>query len=93
MQFGIGFWATFCYYFTGLTLIGAFLASKVLELSLATGIPYRLGMVFGVLGGLVAAYLNKTDTLSLEFQNEKTFTTALNNALSELVERQGRFEG
>ncbi|MCA1991088.1 MAG: hypothetical protein LDL41_03440 [Coleofasciculus sp. S288] len=84
MQLGPGFWATFCYYFTGLTLIGAILASKALGLSLATGMPYRLGMVFGLLGGLVGAYFNRTATLSLEFQNEKTFTTTLNNALAEM---------
>jgi hypothetical protein len=41
-------------------------------------------MVFGLLGGLIAAYFNRTATLSLEFQNEKAFSTTLNNALAEM---------
>ena len=84
MQLGLGFWATFYYYFTGMTLIVAFLASQVLGLSLTQPFPYRYGITIGLIAGLVGAYFNRSMTLSLEFKNKKAFTNTLNTSLSEM---------
>ncbi len=84
MQLGPGLWSTFCYYFTGMTLITAVVSSNALGLSLATGTPYRLGIVLGLFAGLIGAYFNRTTTLSLEFKNKKAFTATLNEALAEM---------
>jgi len=84
MQFGPGFWATFYYYFTGMTLVVAVLASQVLGLSLTQPLPYRYGITLGLVAGLVGAYFNRSVTLSLEVKQKKVFTKTLNNTLSDM---------
>ncbi|MEQ9550938.1 MAG: hypothetical protein RIM23_15150 [Coleofasciculus sp. G3-WIS-01] len=84
MQLGPGFWATFYYYFTGMTLIVALLASQVLGLSLTQPLPYRYGITLGLVAGLLGAYFNRSVTLSLEFKNKKVFTQTLNTTLAEM---------
>ncbi|MFP4120827.1 hypothetical protein [Coleofasciculus sp.] len=82
MHLSPGFWATFYYYFTGMTLIVAVLASQVLGLSLTQPLPYRYGITLGLVAGLVGAYFNRSVTLSLEFKNKKAFSKTLNKTLS-----------
>ena len=84
MQLGPGVWATFYYYFTGMTLIVALLASQVLGLSLTQPLPYRYGITLGLFAGLMGAYFNRSVTLSLEFKNKKNFTNKLNTSLAEM---------
>jgi hypothetical protein len=84
MQLGPGFWATFYYYFTGMTLVVAVLASQVLGLSLTQPLPYRYGITLGLVAGLVGAYFNRSVTFSLEFKNKKAFTKTLNKTLSDM---------
>ncbi|MEQ8541842.1 MAG: hypothetical protein RIB93_30830 [Coleofasciculus sp. D1-CHI-01] len=84
MQLGPGFWATFYYYFTGMTLVVAVLASQVLGLSLTQPLPYRYGITLGFVAGLVGAYFNRSVTFSLEFKNKKVFTKTLNKTLSDM---------
>lgn len=84
MQLGPGFWATFYYYFTGMTLIVALLASQFLGLSLTQPLPYRYGITLGLVAGLIGAYFNRSVTLSLEFKNKKDFTKTLNTTLADM---------
>ncbi|AOY80706.1 hypothetical protein BJP36_13045 [Moorena producens JHB] len=84
MQLGPGLLITFLYYFTCTTLITTVFSSQVLRLSLVTGMPYSVGIIFGLIGGLLGTYFNRTVTVSLEFRSKKVFTAALNDALTEM---------
>ncbi|NEO36756.1 MAG: hypothetical protein F6J90_10720 [Moorea sp. SIOASIH] len=84
MQLGPGLLITFLYYFTCTTLITTVFSSQVLRLSLVTGMPYSVGVIFGLIGGLLGTYFNRTVTVSLEFKSKKVFTAALQDALSEM---------
>jgi hypothetical protein len=53
-------------------------------MSLASGLPYRLGLIAGLSAGVVGGYLNHSATLSLEFTNRKTFTATLDRTLAEM---------
>lgn len=53
-------------------------------MSLASGLPYRLGLIAGLSAGVVGGYLNRSATLFLEFTNRKTFTATLDRALAEM---------
>ncbi len=57
---------TFVYYCAMTTAIMALLASQTLDLSLFTPQPYRIGLVFGLVGGIVGAYFNHTASFSLD---------------------------
>ncbi|WP_293092874.1 hypothetical protein [Moorena sp. SIOASIH] len=46
--------------------------------------PYSVGVIFGLIGGLLGTYFNRTVTVSLEFKSKKVFTAALQDALSEM---------
>ncbi|NEQ80676.1 MAG: hypothetical protein F6K26_10590 [Moorea sp. SIO2I5] len=84
MQLGPGLLITFLYYFTCTTLITTIFSSQVLRLSLVTGMPYSVGVIFGLIGGLLGTYFNRTVTVSLEFKSKKVFTAALQDALTEM---------
>ncbi|NEO15630.1 MULTISPECIES: hypothetical protein [unclassified Moorena] len=84
MQLGPGLLITFLYYFTCTTLITTVFSSQVLRLSLVTGMPYSVGVIFGLIGGLLGTYFNRTVTVSLEFKSKKVFTVALQDALTEM---------
>lgn len=81
---GPGFLPTFLYYSSGTALVVAFLASKSLGLGLETGLPSLYGLVFGVFGGLVGSYFNRSQVLEVPFSNRKTFTAQLEAALGEM---------
>ncbi|NEP49641.1 MAG: hypothetical protein F6K65_12850 [Moorea sp. SIO3C2] len=84
MQLGPGLLITFLYYFTCTTLITTVFSSQVLRLSLVTGMPYSVGVIFGLIGGLLGTYFNRTVTVSLEFKSKKVFTAALQDTLTEM---------
>ena len=84
MELGPGLLITFLYYFTCTTLITTVFSSQVLRLSLVTGMPYSVGVIFGLIGGLLGTYFNRTVTVSLEFNSKKVFTAALQDALTEM---------
>lgn len=81
---GPGFGLTFLYYFVGTALVTALLATQTLGVGLETGVPNRFGLVFGVIGGLVGASLNRSSTLTLTCPSQKTFKQQLTNILAEM---------
>lgn len=80
----LGFWATFVYYFSSTTLIGALAAAQALHLGLSTGEPYRYGIGLGLLAGLVGAYYNRSVVLEINFTDRDAFLTQLNQTLTNL---------
>jgi hypothetical protein len=88
----LGFWPTFLYYFTGISLIAAIAASQVLDLQLATA--FRFGILPGLLAGLVGAYFNRTVSLAWPVTDPESAQTQLTHALAELgFEPRGEQEG
>lgn len=75
---------TFIYYCAGTTFIAAFLASKLLHLSLLTPQPYRLGLLFGLVGGILGAYFNHTASFSLTTSNPQALAKQLTTLLTDI---------
>jgi len=84
MTKGPGLIPTFLYYFVVMTLITAFVVSQQTDMSLATGAPYQLGILFGLLAGLTGAYFNRNVSITAAVSNAKAFTQTLTATLSEL---------
>ncbi|MDS3859662.1 hypothetical protein RIF25_02460 [Thermosynechococcaceae cyanobacterium BACA0444] len=74
---------TFIYYCAGTTMIAAFVASQLLHLSLLTPQPYRIGLIFGVVGGVLGAYFNHTATFSLTATNPQALDIQITTLLAE----------
>lgn len=81
---GPGFGLTFLYYFVGTALVTTLMATQTLGIGLETGQPNQFGLLFGVIGGLVGASLNRSGTLALTCPSQKTFRQQLANILSEM---------
>ncbi|WOD41766.1 hypothetical protein [Nodosilinea sp. E11] len=81
---GPSFGLTFLYYFCGTALLTTLLAVKTLGIGLDTGLPNQYGLVFGVLGGLMGALVNRSTTLTLPISSRKTFRRELDAALAEM---------
>lgn len=75
---------TFIYYCAGTTFIAAFLVSKLLHLSLLTPQPYRLGLLFGLFGGILGAYFNHTASFSLTGSNPQALDNQITTLLTEM---------
>ncbi len=84
MTTGPGLIPTFLYYFVVMTLITAFVVSQQTDMSLATGAPYQIGILFGLLAGSTGAYFNRTVSITAAVSDGKAFTQTLTAALSEL---------
>ena len=84
MTTGPGLIPTFLYYFVVMTLIAAFVVSQQTDMSLATGAPYQVGLLFGLLAGLTGAYFNRNVSITAAVSNAKAFTQTLTATLSEL---------
>jgi hypothetical protein len=67
-----------------MTLIAAFVVSQQTDMSLATGAPYQVGLLFGLLAGLTGAYFNRNVSITAAVSNAKVFTQTLTATLSEL---------
>ena len=84
MTTGPGLIPTFLYYFVVMTLIAAFVVSQQTDMSLATGAPYQVGLLFGLLAGLTGAYFNRNVSITAAVSDAKAFTQTLTASLSEL---------
>jgi len=84
MTKGPGLIPTFLYYFVIMTLITAFVVSQQTDMSLATGAPYQVGILFGLLAGLTGAYFNRNVSITAAVSDAKTFMQTLTATLSEL---------
>ena len=84
MTTGPGLIPTFLYYFVVMTLIAAFVVSQQTDMSLATGAPYQVGLLFGLLAGLTGAYFNRNVSITAAVSDAKTFMQTLTATLSEL---------
>lgn len=73
---------TFIYYFSGASLITAFLAVKTLGVGWNTSLTGQLALTVGAIGGLFGAYFNRTQRLTLAFTSRKLFTRELNGVLA-----------
>ncbi|MBW4459309.1 MAG: hypothetical protein KME47_03590 [Nodosilinea sp. WJT8-NPBG4] len=81
---GPGFGLTFLYYFSGTALVTALLAVKSLGIGFDTGMPNLYGTLFGTVGGLMGAFVNRSTTLALPISSRKTFKRELDAALAEM---------
>ncbi|MGB3203019.1 MAG: hypothetical protein WBA99_19085 [Nodosilinea sp.] len=81
---GPGFGLTFLYYFSGTALVTALLATQTLGIGLDTGLPNLYGTLFGAVGGLMGALVNRSTTLELPISSRKTFKRELDAALAEM---------
>lgn len=81
---GPGFGLTFLYYFSGTALVTALLATQTLGIGLDTGLPNLYGTLFGAVGGLLGALVNRSTTLELPISSRKTFKRELDAALVEM---------
>lgn len=79
---GPGFLPTFLYYFTGTSLIVALIVAQQLGVSLATRTPYQIGASLGLLAGLLGAYFNRSQLISVNITNPKAFTQKLTQMLN-----------
>ncbi|MBD2075208.1 hypothetical protein H6F86_15150 [Phormidium sp. FACHB-592] len=84
MTTGPGLIPTFLYYFVVMTLITAFVVSQQTDISLATGAPYQVGILFGLLAGLTGAYFNRNVSITAAVSDAKAFNQTLTATLSEL---------
>ncbi|MBD2035592.1 hypothetical protein H6F76_11235 [Leptolyngbya sp. FACHB-321] len=83
MTTGPGLIPTFLYYFVVTTLITAFVVSQQTDM-MATGAPYQVGILFGLLAGLTGAYFNRNVSITAAVNDAKAFTQTLTTTLSEL---------
>lgn len=81
---GVGIWATFIYYFSCTTMIGAIATSQGLGLSLATPQPYRYGVILGLIAGVLGSYFNRTSSMTVGFEEQQAFSAQLNQALADM---------
>lgn len=81
MPSGPGFTVTFLYYFVSTALLGAFISSQALSISLSSRIPFQIGIVLGAIGGGVATYFYRSVTIELPIQGSKLFMNRLNQTL------------
>ena len=84
---GPGIAISFLYYFSTTTMIVAFFYSQSLDTSMFSPLPYRYGMVFGVVTGAIGAYLNRSKTISTSFKKSRAkqeFSNKLQEALVEM---------
>ncbi|HZG37536.1 MAG TPA: hypothetical protein VEZ50_02545 [Nodosilinea sp.] len=81
---GPSFGLTFLYYFCGTALVTTLLAVKTLGIGLDTGLPNQYGILFGAVGGLLGALINRSATLELPISSRKTFKRELDAALAEM---------
>ncbi|MGF1570042.1 MAG: hypothetical protein ACFCVD_18560 [Nodosilinea sp.] len=81
---GPGFGLTFLYYFSGTALVTTLLAVKTLGIGLETGFPNQFGLLFGAIGGLLGATVNRSTTLELPFSSQKKFRQKLEAVLAEM---------
>lgn len=81
---GPGWGVTFLYYFSGTALVTTFLALKLLNVGLATGIPNQLGLVAGLGGGILGAYVNHSSALEIPYKNRKGFLKRLEAILEDM---------
>ena len=81
---GPGFGLTFLYYFSGTALVTTFLAIKTLHVSLETGIPSQFGLAFGLIAGVLGAYVNQTRTLEIPYKNRAGFLKRVETQLENL---------
>lgn len=75
---------TFLYYFGTTTLITIVLASMVLHLSPMSGLPNRLGLVMGLVGGALGLYFNRSITLKQPIKGHKVFLNQISQPLEKL---------
>lgn len=81
MTTGPGLVPTFLYYFVGTTLIVAFVVSQQTDLSLDTGAPYLVGILFGLFAGLTGAYFNRSLAFAAPFSDAAAFSQTLTQTL------------
>ncbi|WP_017298999.1 hypothetical protein [Nodosilinea nodulosa] len=81
---GPGFGLTFLYYFCGTALVTTLLAVKTLGIGLDTGLPNQYGLLFGTVGGVLGALINRSSTLNLPISSRKTFKRELDATLAEM---------
>ncbi|PSN14131.1 hypothetical protein C7271_21925 [filamentous cyanobacterium CCP5] len=81
---GPGWGMTFLYYFSSTALVTTFLALKTLDVSLDTGIPNQLGLVAGLVGGSLGAYVNHNKTIEIPYKNSKGFLKRLEGILADM---------
>lgn len=70
-DFGPGFTATFLYYFASASILTALVATRGLNVSMATGLPQQLGVIVGLLAGWAGGYFNRTVALSIAAPNRR----------------------
>lgn len=88
MQFGPGFLPTFLYYFATTAIVFTLVVAKGTGAGMDTGLPQQVGAIGGVVAGLIGAYFNQTKTISVKFQNQKTFLKQLEQALNQMGYQQ-----
>ncbi|MEA5449924.1 hypothetical protein VB780_15195 [Leptolyngbya sp. CCNP1308] len=81
---GPSFGLTFLYYFCGTALVTSLLAVKTLGIGLETGLPNQYGFLFGIVGGLLGASVNRSTNLELPISSRKTFKRELDAALADM---------
>lgn len=81
---GPGAGLTFLYYFAGTALVGTFLATQSLHLSLTSGVPSQLGSMIGLVGGLVGTYFNASKTLELPTKGKKKLLNQITPILTNM---------
>lgn len=81
---GPGFTLTFFYYFSGSAAVLTLLAYKTLGIGAGSELTGPLCLLFGSIGGMVGAAVNRTVTLTLNVKSRKTFLRELDAALEEL---------
>lgn len=84
---GPGFVPTFLFYFVGTTLIAAFVMDRGIGTELAFN-PFQVCILLGLVAGLVGAYFNSHQTLTLPIKNRGAFLKTLNQTLEQLGYRE-----
>ncbi|QZZ21039.1 hypothetical protein J5X98_00545 [Leptothermofonsia sichuanensis E412] len=89
---GPGFVPTFLFYFVGTTFIAAFVLNKGVGPDLTFN-PFQVGILFGLASGVVGAYFNSHQTLTLPIKNRGAFLKKLKDTLKQLgYEESGQLE-
>lgn len=79
---GPGFVPTFLYYFVSTTLIGLLVLAQSGAAEGLVFTPYQIAIALGLLAGLLGAYFNSYQTITLPVPNRGVFTQKLNGILS-----------